>query len=273
MNPSPLISIIIPAYNRESVLPDAIESVLTQTFSDFELILVNDGSNDKTIEIMTFYSKIDPRINIVSNQYQSRGGIIEWEPRNDGLKISKGKYIAYLDSDNTWKPKFLETLSQVLDQNQYTQLVHCNSINHYPKGMVNSIIDHDNRNLISYGEDWAIFSYSKLDLDKFGSEVYIDTNEIMHRASVFKSLGYLWSTIHPQREQINIRQKPRAPYRRHNDLHLVERIIQHFGTECISRIKEPLVDFYYPNSKRSSCNKLVDRGNLTNKKMATNFIR
>lgn len=250
LNPSPLVSVVTPARNRDAVLAEAIESVLEQTMPEFELILVDDASTDGTRSVMHRYKRLDRRVKVVANDTPSRGGPIEWEVRNNGLQLARGRHIAYLDSDNRWRPTFLERLSAVLEAHREVQLVHCDACNHYGPGEVGAVLARDRRTLRASGPDWTVFSYDRLDATRLGSEIYIDTNEIMHRASVFHALGSLWRTAHPDRDRVNARQWPRRPQRRHNDLDLVERVIARFGDWTVAHVPEALVDFYYPSAPR-----------------------
>ncbi|HKK53946.1 MAG TPA: glycosyltransferase family A protein [Patescibacteria group bacterium] len=103
---NPKISVIIPTYNRANFLPRAIKSVLNQTFKDFELIIVDDGSTDNTKEVINNYLKNDDRIKYI---YQQNSGGPP-KPKNTGIKIAKGEYIAFLDSDDEWfKDKLKKT--------------------------------------------------------------------------------------------------------------------------------------------------------------------
>ena len=90
------VSVIIPTYNRANTLEDAIQSVLGQTFQDFELIIVDDGSTDNTEEVVSYY------ITVYSNKikyiYKTNGGVSS--ARNEGIRNAKGNYIAFLDSDD-----------------------------------------------------------------------------------------------------------------------------------------------------------------------------
>jgi len=89
----PKISVIIPAYNAEKTIRETIESVCKQTFSDFELIIINDGSKDKTLEIAQ--SIKDKRIKVFC--YENRGLSTA---RNRGISKANGEYIAFLDADD-----------------------------------------------------------------------------------------------------------------------------------------------------------------------------
>lgn len=250
MTTKPLISIILPAYNEEAVVSDAIESVLAQTYERFELILIDDASTDATLSLMMQYASSDERIRIVQNPQNSRQAFIKWEPRNDGLQIARGDYIAYLDADNTWSPYFLEQLGSVLNSDDSIVLAHCDSINHYSVEECRHVISIDKRRLIRHDDTTTLFSYEKLELSKLGYAIYIDTNEIMHRSGIFAQLGSLWRTEHPDHKQINWYQGSRRTYRRHNDLDLVQRVINAYGIRSIYHLTEPLVDYYYPSALR-----------------------
>ena len=94
---NPYISIIIPTFNRASLLPFAIKSALSQTFTDFELLILDDASTDNTYEVAESFLT-DPRVRLV--KHPKNIGITE--NRNYGLSIANGKYIAMLDSDDVW---------------------------------------------------------------------------------------------------------------------------------------------------------------------------
>lgn len=250
MSSTPRVSVVMPAYNCACVLPFAIESVLAQTLEDWELILVDDASVDATLPVMQAYARADARIRVLRNERNSRAGPIEWEPRNDGLRVARGALIAYLDADNAWRPHLLERLSSVLLSNDGLQCVYCDSCNHYSEEEARRVAAADPRPLTARGRTWTVFSTGPLDPDRLGVEQYVDTNEIMHRASTFTRLDALWRTRHPHRDAINARQGRRCPYRRHNDLDLVERILAAYGPGSVAHVPEVHVDFYYPSAAR-----------------------
>ena len=103
---TPAISVIIPAYNEEKYLPVMLDCVLNQTFRDFEIIIVNDGSCDKTQTVINSYTDKYP--GIVSGISQSNQGLSA--SRNNAMKIAKGEYIAFLDADDLIKENYLELL-------------------------------------------------------------------------------------------------------------------------------------------------------------------
>ena len=106
----PLVSIITPLFNSETYISETINSVLNQSYSNWELILIDDCSKDKTLEIVeTFLSK-STKIKLLKNQ-ENLGAAIT---RNKGIEASKGDYIAFLDADDIWKPQKLETQVNVM---------------------------------------------------------------------------------------------------------------------------------------------------------------
>jgi len=109
----PKVSVIIPTYNRQKLLPKAIKSVLNQTFKNFELIIVDDGSTDNTKEIIKEFQKRDPRIKYIwQENFGAPAG-----PKNTGIKNSKGEYIAFLDDDDEWLPEKLEKQIELFEDN------------------------------------------------------------------------------------------------------------------------------------------------------------
>jgi len=114
---NPAVSVIIPTYNRADFLCSAIQSVLDQTFRDFELIVVDDGSRDNTREAVEGFT--DPRIRYV---YQENKGISG--ARNTGIRNANATYIAFLDSDDLWLPQLLEVEIPILNTNQDVGLVY-----------------------------------------------------------------------------------------------------------------------------------------------------
>jgi len=99
----PYFSIIIPVYNSQNYLSFTLDSLIAQTFKDFEVILVNDGSTDSSLEIMQNYSNADKRFKIFNQLNQERS-----IARNNGIRLSKGVYILFLDSDDTYYPEALQ---------------------------------------------------------------------------------------------------------------------------------------------------------------------
>ncbi len=106
---NPTVSVVIPTYNRAHLLGRAIQSVLNQTYHDFEIIVVDDGSTDNTEEVVKSFN--DPRIHYTRHD-QNRGGSAA---RNTGIKMARGEYIAFQDSDDEWLPEKLQKQMKVFE--------------------------------------------------------------------------------------------------------------------------------------------------------------
>src|SRR5690606_30735037 len=107
MTDTPFFSIILPTYNRGPLLSKSISSVLSQKFTDFELIVVDDGSTDNTREVVQSFS--DPRIHYYYKENEERNFA-----RNFGISMAKGKYVCFLDSDDYYLPNRLEKAFSVI---------------------------------------------------------------------------------------------------------------------------------------------------------------
>lgn len=99
-----LVSIIVPVYNAERFISDTINSVINQSYNNWELILVNDCSNDKSENIIKSYSEKDKRINLINNSVNSKAAI----SRNNGIKKAKGRFICFIDADDLWDKEKIE---------------------------------------------------------------------------------------------------------------------------------------------------------------------
>lgn len=118
MENKPVVSVVTPVYNREVLVIETIESVLSQTFSDWELVLVDDGSTDNSRATIERYLD-NPK---VKYHYQENQG--QSAARNKGIELATGKFIAFLDSDDIWLPEFLEVSLDELTSSPEFDLVH-----------------------------------------------------------------------------------------------------------------------------------------------------
>ena len=103
------ISVVIPLYNKEKSVIRAVQSVLNQSYLDFELLVINDGSTDNSVNQLSEIK--DERLNIIN---KSNGGVSS--ARNLGLSLAKFDYVAFLDADDTWKPDFLEKMNLLIEK-------------------------------------------------------------------------------------------------------------------------------------------------------------
>lgn len=163
-NHFPLISIIIPVYNVDEFLSQCLISICNQTYSNIEIILINDGSTDSSYSICTQYSLTDSRIILID---QENIGVSS--TRNKGLNIASGEYIAFIDSDDYIAPSYIENL-------------------------YNSII---NNNV-----DISICGYTRVQLGKDNIERILNDTSYLSREDLFRYVlcnnnigGYLWNKL------------------------------------------------------------------------------
>ena len=105
MEAFPLVSIIVPVYNAEKHISDCLDSLLSQVFKDFEIILVDDGSKDCSGEICDRYAGKDSRVTVI---HKENAGVSS--ARNKGIEQARGKYLVFVDSDDTVQPEYIGTL-------------------------------------------------------------------------------------------------------------------------------------------------------------------
>ncbi|TXE13005.1 glycosyltransferase family 2 protein [Seonamhaeicola algicola] len=107
------VSIITPTYNSERFIEQTIISILNQTYTNWELILIDDASTDKTVEIITQFVKSNPQIYLLQNLKNSGAAV----SRNKGIEAAKGHFIAFLDADDVWLPNKLEKQVEFMQKN------------------------------------------------------------------------------------------------------------------------------------------------------------
>ena len=114
-----LVSVIIPAYNIEDYIGRCLDSVLSQTYKNLEIIIVDDGSSDRTGEILDDYKKKDQRIRVI---HKENGGVSS--ARNTGIEAAKGDYIGFIDGDDLAEPELFKTLMKLLNE-ENADIAHC----------------------------------------------------------------------------------------------------------------------------------------------------
>ncbi len=119
MKEQKLVSVIIPAYNAANFITETINSVLQQTYSHLELIIVNDGSTDNTLQILNDFKKSDAKIKVIN---KSNSGVCD--SRNTGLKEAKGDFTIFLDADDVWDLTFLESCTTIFENDKNVQAIY-----------------------------------------------------------------------------------------------------------------------------------------------------
>ena len=105
------VSIIVPMYNNEQFITETIQSVLNQTYNDFEMLIVDDCSNDKSVSIVESFCKKDARIKLIKLENNSGAAFA----RNKAISVANGRYIAFLDADDLWKKDKLKKQIEFMD--------------------------------------------------------------------------------------------------------------------------------------------------------------
>lgn len=113
---SPFVSIVIPLYNAEEFIGDTLRSILQQTYKNFEVIVVDNGSTDASIRTVKGYMNVFTNLRVECLEKNSGGPAL---PRNIGISMARGKYIAFLDADDVWRPQKLEKQLQFMLENGY----------------------------------------------------------------------------------------------------------------------------------------------------------
>jgi glycosyltransferase involved in cell wall biosynthesis len=171
-----MFSIIMPIWNRADIAPRAITSILGQTYQNYELILIDDGSDDDLEEAVTPYLSDKVVLYRISHS-----GICT--ARNFGLQHARGDYIAYLDSDNTWFPQFLSVMRGALNNGDESKKVAYCRYNLYKKiPIINKIFLRGVK-----GEE---FNFEKL-----LKRNYIDINTFVHARECLDTVGFFDETL------------------------------------------------------------------------------
>lgn len=205
--PAPRISIIVPVYNPGKYLRECIDSILAQTFSDFELILIDDGSTDSSPAICDNYATRDSRIHVI---HQPNSGVSA--ARNAGLDSARGEWISFIDSDDTINPKMLETLLNSAI-NEKADIVMCDLYFEYENGE---------------RKEYKTYSWTKegdLGIAEFIATPWTIICNTLHRKSL-----YLNGMIRCP-EKISYCE----------DFHLIIRLL--FNASCISKVNLPLYNY------------------------------
>lgn len=131
-------SVIIPLYNKEDSITETIQSVLNQTFKEFELVIVNDGSTDGSLEKVKAFS--DPRIKIVD---KPNGGVSS--ARNTGIENALGEWVSFIDADDRWAVGYLEAVNKVIEDFPAASVV----VTNYKKGNESPYVKYRKRGYLS----------------------------------------------------------------------------------------------------------------------------
>ena len=173
MSRTPKISVVTPVYNAESFLPEAIESVLNQSLTDFEFILIDDGSTDRTAEILSGYSSRDPRVR-VHRQPRNMG---VREALNTGCRLARADFIARMDADDISEPERLDRQFAFLNDHGKVGVV----------GSAVQLIDSKGakKRIKAFPEEPALIAWSMLFFNAIAHPTVMMRRELVERAGLY----------------------------------------------------------------------------------------
>lgn len=175
MNSAPLISVIVPAYNVEKYIKTCLNSLINQTYSNFEIIVINDGSTDQTEKILNEYES-NSKIRIFS---QENGGLSA--ARNQGLKLANGELVCFIDSDDSVKSDYLEKLAAPFFEDSNIDITVCGYQEKFENSEINHVLKSQKitgaqatKDLLIKQQDFNILAWNKLYRKKLFSNNHIE---------------------------------------------------------------------------------------------------
>ncbi len=215
------VSIVIPTYNCANLLERAIKSVLAQTYENWELIVVDDGSTDETENLVVSFQRIEPRIKYIR---QNNSGAPA-RPRNTGIRNSLGEYIAFLDHDDEWLPDKLKKQVTLLETSPEVAFVSCDVI----------VLSSERGEFIS-SPGYKGENFLKKMLEK---NLILTASSVVVRKKVFNEIGLFDETL-----------------RFADDWDMWVRIASRYKFDYIN---EPLVRYYWHGENRMKRTKVIER--------------
>lgn len=246
-----LVSIIVPIYNVEQYLEKCIDSILSQTYKNIEVILVNDGSKDRSGMIAKNYAEKDPRIKYIEQENQGQG-----KARNVGIENAKGKYVAFVDSDDTIDKKMIERMIEKLtDEN--LDIVFCDYIRKDDQGNELERYVHPQDELTVYEPEkqkevilvdpvpWnKIFKKELFDTIKFPSQVwYEDLRTIPKLIVKAKRIGIIKEPLYYYLQRSGSTMSSKNLSRQEESLHALDDLLDYFKANHLYKTYEKELEF------------------------------
>lgn len=245
----PQVSVLTPAYNSAKFIRHTLDSALSQTFADFEMIVIDDGSTDETRPIVEAYAARDSRIRLVA---QSNAGIAA--ARNRAMAIARGRFFALLDSDDLWLPTYLSEQLEVLSRSPEVAVLSANAIN-LGGGF-------DGQPLLPIGDGRTIRFVSLLELVEVEDSLCILS---MFRREVVDAIGGFDATLRRSEDydlwlraasagyRIAVNPKPLGLYRRRPDSVSADEVLM------LEAMKAPLIKVRHACAERADVVSAVER--------------
>lgn len=173
---NPLVSVVVPNYNREKLVLEALQSIVAQTYSPLEVIVVDDGSNDESVKAITYFiDNVKPKeVTITLFRQENKGGNAA---RNIGILKSKGEFIAFLDSDDLWMDDKIEKQVSKLLTDENAGAVYC------------GLIEVDSSGMEELSNEPRVYPSGDLSSQLLIKDVTAPTSCYMVRSSAFKKVG------------------------------------------------------------------------------------
>ncbi|EZH65909.1 glycosyl transferase [Bacillaceae bacterium JMAK1] len=192
MEKNNLVSIIMPAYNCEKYISESITSVINQKYTFWELIIVDDCSSDNTPNIIKNFSEADERIKFIRLESNSGAAYT----RNVALNLSKGRFISFLDSDDTWLPeKLAEQINYMIKNNYYFTCTNYNKIDEYGNPIshtVTTLNKYNYNSLLKYSVGNSTVIYDSKKLGKIEGTNIRKRNDYALWLKVIKKSDYIY---------------------------------------------------------------------------------
>lgn len=175
---NPFFSVIITLFNKEALIKSTVESVLNQTFEDFEIIIINDGSTDNSLEVINLFN--DQKIKIFTTKNQGAS-----QSRNKGIELASANYIALLDGDDLWNKNYLDEMYKAISTYKHLSVFCCGLVQKYTNKCVPV-----NYNFIPK-QKYEVHNYFKTSL-KFS---ILSSSSIVFKKEIIKTIGAFDSAI------------------------------------------------------------------------------
>ncbi len=260
----PQITVIVPVYKVEEYLPTCVDSILSQTFEDFELILIDDGSPDNCGAICDNYARKDQRIKVIHQENQGLSGA-----RNSGLDIATGAYMTFIDSDDAVTDAYLEKLFELI-QKENADIVACQRFEFEDGANIDSYL-HNNESRTLYkvlsnkeacidlytgGSDFSVNAWAKLFKREVIGSRRFPINRL-HEDQAFmpiicydaKKIVSLSSKMYCYRDRYDSITRERFSLKRYDDLWAIEKCIHYFE----ERKEDAIVGVARKKRKRLIC--------------------
>lgn len=184
----PLFSVVTPTFNRANFLTNAIKSIQGQTFSDYEHIIVDDGSTDDSASIVDSLSQNDSRIVYLKQKNHGRS-----HARNTGISRAKGKYVCFLDSDDLWRHDHLENISRAIIERGRPSFIHTGLVWFYDNGTPDQIVTYAPRSNFKSDVEYVIANQFAPDCVCVKLEI-LKTHQFNHSLMINEDVE-LWARI------------------------------------------------------------------------------